>query len=58
MEGIRMNIICRIFGYSYRWCGGIVYCHRCGSTSEFHKRYMAIKAPLNRHKKSTDKPCQ
>ena len=40
-----MNLICKIFGHLYRWCGGIVYCSRCLYVPESHKRYMQIKPP-------------
>lgn len=41
-----MNLLCKIFGHSYRTCGGIVYCIRCARIPESHKRYKAIKPPV------------
>ncbi|WP_148335582.1 DUF1660 family phage protein [Bacteroides neonati] len=40
-----MNLICRIFGHSYNWHQGIVYCARCFSVSEEYKRYIQIPPP-------------
>lgn len=40
-----MNLICRLFGHSYRWCSGIAYCPICFHVLESHKRYMQIKQP-------------
>lgn len=43
-----MNLLCKIFGHSYRTCGGIVYCIRCAHIPVSHKRYKAIKPPVRK----------
>lgn len=45
---IEMDLMCRVFGHTYRWCSGSVYCMRCFHVPDSHKRYRAIKPPPER----------
>lgn len=45
-----MNLMCRIFGHSYNWCSGIVYCARCSHIPESHKKYTQIPVPNKNNK--------